>query len=132
MMKTQRKHKGSLIIEMVVAISVLATIIGVVAALNFSFGKLNRHLWAKHTCYAAGQAQMDAIAATGKPIEQEKFKSLWPNVTCQVETADGTGSWQGLTQVQLSLSAKVKKKDIQVQMTRYLPKNETEGADHDN
>lgn len=128
-MKTQTKYRGALSVEMVVAIGILATIIGVVAALNFSFGKLNRHLWAKHTCYAAGQAQMDAIAMTGKPITQEKFEALWPNVTCQVETTDGTGPWKGLTEVKLSLTAKVKKKDVHVQMTRYLPKQK--GAAHD-
>ncbi len=128
-MKTHRKQKGLLSIEMVVAISVLATIIGVLAALGNSFGKLNSALWAQHTCYGAGQAQMDAIAITGKPIEQAKFESLWPTVTCQIETTDGTGQWQGLTQIQLSLAAKTKKKTVQVQMTRYLSKNK--GAAHD-
>ena len=115
---------------MVVAISVLATIMAVLAALGNSFGKLNSALWAQHTCYAAGQAQMDAIAVTGKPIEQEKFESLWPNVRCEIETADGVGQWLGLTQVRLSLSVKVKQKDVQVQMTRYLSKDK--GAANDN
>jgi len=120
MIKKHRKHKGMLSAELVIAIGVLATIISILAALGNSFGKLNSALWAQHTCYAAGQAQMDAIAVTGKPIEQKKFESLWPNVTCQVETADGAGQWLGLTQVKLSLSARAKKKTVLVQMTRYL------------
>ena len=129
-MKTYRKQKGLLSIEMVVAIGVLATIIGVLAALGNSFGKLNSALWAQHTCYAAGQAQMDCIAVTGEPIDSAKFESLWPAVTCEIETAEGTGQWLGLTQVELSLSARAKKKTVQVQMTRYLPNNK--GAANDN
>ena len=129
-MTEMKKNKGLLSIEMVVAISVLATIITVLAALANSFGKLNSTLWAQHTCCAAGQAQMDCIAITGEPIDSAKFKSLWPTVTCEIETADGTGQWLGLTEVELSLSARAKRKTVQVQMTRYLS-NKKGAADDD-
>ena len=128
-MKTHRKQKGLLSIEMVVAIGVLATIIAVLAALGNSFGKLNSALWAQHTCYAAGQAQMDCIAITGKPIDPAKFESLWPIVTCQIQETEGTGQWQGLTHIELSLSTKAKKKTVHVQMARYLSNNK--GAAND-
>lgn len=121
MMKNHRKHKGMLSVEFVVAISVLATMIGVLAALGLSFGKLNNRLWAKHTCCNAGQAQMDAIAVTGKPIDPATFQKLWPGVTCQIENSKGTGQWQGLERIDLTLSKKVKQKDVQVRLTRYLP-----------
>ena len=65
MMKIHRKHKGLLSVELVVAVSVLATLIAVLAAIGSSLGMLNKHLWAQHTCNSAGQAQMDAIALTG-------------------------------------------------------------------
>ncbi|MCK5000006.1 MAG: hypothetical protein KAS23_10735 [Anaerohalosphaera sp.] len=125
-----KKHKGLISVEFVVAIGVLAIIVGVLIAMGNSYGKLNNNLWARHTCYAAGQAQMDAIAVTGSPIDSEKFESLWPKVTCRIETADGTGQWQGLRQVQLYLSMKVKEKDILIQMMRYLPNDK--GASNDN
>lgn len=120
-MKKHRKHKGMLSVELVVAISVLATIIGVLAALGVSFGKLNNRLWAKHICCNAGQAQIDAIAATGKPIDSVKFKKLWPGVTCNIETSDGSGAWQGLQRIDLTLRKKVKQKDVQIHLIRYLP-----------
>ena len=128
-MTKMNKHKGLITVEFVVAIGVFAIIIGVLIAVGNSFGKLNNHLWARHTCYAAGQAQMDAIAVTGKPIDSANFESLWPDVTCRIETSDGTDQWQGLKQVQLSLSTRVKRKDIHIQMTRYLPGNT--GGVHD-
>ena len=120
-MNTDKKHKGMLSIELVVAISVLATIIGVLVALGHSFGKLNNNLWAKHICGNAGQAQMDAIATTGEPIDDTKFRKLWPGVTCTIEKDDGSGQWQGLQRIDLTLSKKVKQKGVQVRFTRYLP-----------
>ncbi len=120
-MKKHKKHKGMLSIEFVVAISVLATIIGVLVALGHSFGKLNNNLWARHICGNAGQAQMDAIATTGKPIDEATFKKLWPGVSCTVEKSDGSGQWQGLQRIDLTLSKKVKQKDVEVQFTRFVP-----------
>ena len=117
-------------VEVAVAISVLLTIVGVIAAMNDSFGKLNNHLWAQHTCNAAAQAQMDSIAVTGEPIEPAKFALLWPSVTCQIQTADGTGQWQGMTEVRLFLSRTVGKKEIHVAARRYIRKSE--GAGNDN
>ncbi|MHC5138406.1 MAG: hypothetical protein ACYSOF_00710 [Planctomycetota bacterium] len=67
-MNTNKKHKGMLSVELVVAISVLATIISVLVALGHSFGKLNNNLWAKHICSNAGQAQM--VVANGKDCER--------------------------------------------------------------
>ena len=120
-MKKDRKHTGMLSVELVVAVSVLATIIGVLAALGVSFGKLNNRLWAKHTCRNAGGAQMDCIGATGKPIDTATFEKLWPGVTYTIEKSGGSGQWEGLQRIDLTLSKKVKQKDVQIHLTRYLP-----------
>ncbi len=127
MMNKHRKQKGLLSIELVVAISVIATIIGVLVALSVSFGKLNKNLWARHTCHNAGQAQMDAITSTGKPIEETTFKKLWPGVSCTIETSDGIGQWQGLQRIDLTLRKKVKHNNVQIYLTRYLPAAEGDG-----
>jgi len=126
-MNTDKKHKGMLSIELVVAISVLATIIGVLVALGHSFGKLNNNIWARHICNNAGQAQMDALATTGEPINDSTFEKLWSGVTCTIEKDDGSGQWQGLQRIDLTLSKKVRQKDVQVRFTRYLPA--AEGGD---
>ena len=120
MKKTHRKHKGLLSVELVVAISVLAIIIGVLVALGNSYGKLNHHLWAKHICYTAGQAQMDAITTTGKPINDSKFEKLWPGVTCTVEKSDGSGQWQGLQRIDMTVSKRTRQRETEIQLTRYV------------
>lgn len=121
MMKKNEKYKGMLSVEFVVAISVLAIIISVLAALSISFGKLNHYLWAKHICYNAGQAQMDSIASTGKQIDDEVFEKLWPGVSCRLEISDGQGPWQGLKRIDLTLDKKIKRKTVQVHLARYFP-----------
>ena len=126
MKKNNRKYKGLLSVEFVVAVSVLATIIGVLVALNISFGKLNNNLWARHICNNAGQAQMDSIVTTGQRIDNDKFEELWPGVTCQIEIDDGVGQWQGLKRVELTLRKKVKQKVVKVHLVRYL--SEVEGG----
>ncbi|MHC4835739.1 MAG: hypothetical protein ACYTCN_07265 [Planctomycetota bacterium] len=73
-------------------------------------------LWGIHS-----QAQMDAIAVTGKPIDDARFKKLWPGVSCQIEKSDGSGQWQGLRKIDLTLSKKVKQKNVEVQFTRFVP-----------
>jgi type II secretory pathway pseudopilin PulG len=123
MMKKSKKHKGMLSVELVVAVSVLAILISVLATLNLSFGKLNHYLWAKHICYNAGQAQLDSIASIGKRIDDDTFEKLWPGVSCQLEISDGAGSWQGLKRIDLTLSKKIKRKTVQVYLTRYLPED---------
>jgi hypothetical protein len=124
MMNTHRKQKGLLSVELVVAISVLATIIGVLVTLEHSFGKLNNKLWAKHICRNAGQAQMDSIAATGTPIDNAAFEKLWPGVICTIEKSEGVGQWQGLQRIDLTLSKKVKRNNVRIQLTRYLLKGQ--------
>lgn len=120
-MKTHRKHKGLLSVEFVVALCVLAVILGILIALSAAFGKLNNNLWARQVCCHAGQAQADAIAVTGSPIDTEKFQELWPDVECNIQITEGTGSWQGLQKLDLILSKKIKRGTVQVRLTRYLP-----------
>lgn len=123
-----RKQTGMLSVELVVAIGVLATIIGILAALGGAFGKLNTYLWAEHTCYNAAQAQADAIAATGSPMDEAVFQQLWPGVVCTVDTADGVGQWEGLLRIDLTVSKSVKYKIARVFLTRYIqpPEGDTQ------
>jgi len=121
-MKTH-KDKGIITIEVIVAIGLLVTFIGVIAVLGQSFGKLNRTLWLKHTCLAAGQAQLDSVAAVGHPIAEDKFQALWPNVQYSIERTEGQGQWQGLEKIEVHLTASSQRQRVDVSLMRYLGKN---------
>jgi hypothetical protein len=122
-MINNKKQRGLLSVEVIIALGVMVTLISVIAALGSAFGKLNNQLWLRHTCMTAGQAQMDAIFVLGRPIEDEKFHELWPQVTCFVERTDGNGLWQGLEKVNLHLSAGSKRDTVTVTLNRYMAKD---------
>jgi type II secretory pathway pseudopilin PulG len=116
-----KKKTGSLSIEMMAAVGIMAVLISVLAGVGGTFKKVNDQRWVQHTMLAAGQAQMDALAATEKPIDEETFERLWPNVICTVEIADGEGEWKGLEKIQVHLSAKYRQRTLKTSLTRYIP-----------
>lgn len=115
---------GSLSIELMVAVAIMAVLVNVLAVLGGSFKKVNDYRWLQHTLIAAGQSQMDAIASTGEPIDEETFNRLWPKVTCTIAISEGEGPWRGLQKVQLHLSAQSRQKTIRASFMRYIPMNE--------
>jgi hypothetical protein len=122
-MLKNKNQKGLLSVEVIIALGVMVTLIGVIAALGSAFGKLNHRLWLRHTCMMAGQAQMDAIVVLDRPIDDGTFHELWPQVTCSVERTDGDGLWQGLEKVRLHLSAGSKHDTVTVTLSRYMAKD---------
>ena len=115
------KQSGWLTTEMVIAIGIMATLISAMAVVGNTFKKVNDTRWMRHTVLAAGQAQMDAIVVTGKPIDKDTFRRLWPKVQCTVDVSQGTGQWQGLQKIQLDLSAKCRERTVKTSMVRYIP-----------
>ena len=120
-MKRHRyKYKGWLSAEMIAAVAVLAILIGVLGTLGSAFKRTSDLRWLRQQMTAAGQAQMDAIAVTGEPIDEATFARLWPKVTCRIAQSTGTGQWAGLTEVTLTLSAEKRGKTVQTTLTRYI------------
>ena len=117
----RKKQSGWLSIEMVIVIGIMAALISVLGVVGNSFKKANDHRWTRHTVLTAGQAQMDAIVITGKPIDEETFRRLWPKVQCTVDITEGGGQWQGLQKIQLDLSAKARERTVKTSMVRYIP-----------
>lgn len=115
------KQAGSLSIEMIVAIGIMAVFFTVIGRFGNTFNKVDENQWARHTLNNAGQAQMDSIVVTGKPINEAAFQRLWPNVECRVDVSEGRGQWQGLQKVQLHLSTQSRQQPIETSLTAYLP-----------
>ncbi len=122
--RNQRKTGGWLTIELIVAVALTALLIGILATLGSAFKKVNDQRWLRQTLTAAGQAQMDAIAVTGKPIDEQKFNELWPGVTCDVKIDTGDGQWAGLQEIRLTLWAEKRGKTVESAMVRYVPMRE--------
>lgn len=116
----RKKQTGSLSIELMVAIGIMTILLSTLAGMGFGFKQISDHHWARHTMLAAGQAQMDALVTTGKPIDEKTFKRIWPKVQYTLQVSDGEGQWQGLKRIELHLSSSVHQKTTKTSLTRYV------------
>ncbi len=119
-MSKRNKYNGFLITEMIVGMSVLVVILGFVALAVSTFRAINTRQLVRQQCISAAQAQLDSIAAVGRPLDDDDLKRLWPKVTLQTEISDGTGTWQGMKLFKVKASAKAGHKDVFVELAEFF------------
>ena len=122
--KGVRCHGGWMIIEMMVALGILTMLVVGLAQTQYLVQKFNAIQLARMRCVAAGQAQLDSIAATGRPIADAELKRLWPGIRAVVEQFPGEEEWTGLTLVKVTTSRTAKGPEVKVQLARYLAAKE--------
>ena len=120
---THRKseiQRGFLLTELIVAMSVVGLLLVGLAFSLTGFAKFNRYQLVRQQCIAAAQAQLDSIAATGRPIGDEDFSRLWPGLTVAVKQTPGEGQWQGTRRVEVTASGKSSRKEVSIKLSRYV------------
>jgi type II secretory pathway pseudopilin PulG len=121
LMETRRiRCSGFLLTEMMVATALLGLIITGLAVSMNGFSIVNDCQWARQRCTAAAQAQLDGLAATGRLIEPQEVKRLWPGVDVSVSRAEGAAPWDALELVQVTASAQAGPRKITIHLARYL------------
>jgi type II secretory pathway pseudopilin PulG len=116
----KEKYKGYLLTEIIMSIFVLGfLILAFTISLN-GFARFNRVQLVRQQCTAAAQAQLDSIAATGKPIPDEDFKRLWPKLSVSIEQSDGTGQWRGLNLVEVEANGMGFTHPVKIRLSRYI------------
>ncbi len=113
-------RSGWILIELVVAVGILAIVLTALAQIQYQLTKLNALQWTRTRCVTAGQGQLDSIAATGSPIAEDEVERLWPGITVQVQRSPGQGDWQGLTLLSVTASGQTKGKEVKVELARYI------------
>ena len=119
----KKNNSAFLITELIVTLAVLCTILTCFAILLGHIRELGKYNLCRQRCTQAAIAQLDSISATGKPLPDDKLKSLWNEVTTQVEIIGGTEQWQGLKLVKVKSAAHLGKKEIAVRLARYINKS---------
>jgi type II secretory pathway pseudopilin PulG len=114
------KYHGYLLIEIVVAISVLGALIIAFELSLSGFVRFNRVQLVRQQCTAAAQAQLDSIETTGKQIPDEDFRRLWPKLGISIKQSPGTGQWQGLNLVEAEASGMSFSRPVKVRLSRYM------------
>ena len=115
-----KKYRGFLFTEVVVALTILGILlIGLAVSLD-AFRRFNHYQLVKQRCISAAQAQLDSITATGKSIRDEDFKRLWPKLSVSFEKSAGTGQWEGMKLVKVAARGNSLDKEVKVKLSRYV------------
>lgn len=119
-MKRPKKNNGWIMIEVITALGVLAVIMVCISLSARIFGQLNAVQLRKQQCLSAAQAQLDSIAITGERIGQDDLNRLWNGIEISVEEQEGKGQWKGLKLVKVTAAGMAKKREVKVELKRYL------------
>ncbi|MBA7653270.1 hypothetical protein ES703_61114 [subsurface metagenome] len=114
------KKGGFMLTEMIVAATLLGILLVGLALSLHGFARFNRYQLVRQRCIAAAQAELDSITATGTPIRNEDVKRLWPKLTVSIKSSPGTGQWQGLKLIEVTANGKSFRKEVKVQLSRYV------------
>jgi type II secretory pathway pseudopilin PulG len=118
--KLKTQNCGFMLTEMIVAVTLLATLLVGLALSLYGFARFNRYQLIRQRCIAAAQAQLDSITTMGKPIDDEDFKRLWPKLGVKIKKSAGTGQWQGMKLVEVTANGMSFSKEVKVQLARYV------------
>ena len=133
MPRENRRYAGFWLTELIVAVGVMGVVMMSLALSLRGFARFNRYQLVRQHCIAAAQAQLDSVTAMGKPIADEKFQSLWPDISVSVRRTPGAGRWDGMTLVEVTAAGKSFRKEVKVRLSRYVrgDKAATAGAEQD-
>ena len=119
--KIDRMHarRGLLTADILTAIAVLAVIMFVFSTSLNAFSRFNSFQLKRINCIAAAQAQLDSLTATGKTIDANDIKRLWPGIATNVVISDGSGDWQN-TKLAKVTAIHTSPKPVKVVLARYI------------
>lgn len=124
MSRKKRRYGGFLLVEITVGLTVLAMLLAGVAFSMTGMAKFNRYQLVRQHCIAAVQAELDSLTATGKPIKDEDFSRIWPQLSVSIEKSAGQGQWQGMQLVEVTASGKSFRKEVIIELSRYISTDE--------
>jgi len=110
--------------EIIVALTVMAMLLAGLAFSMNGMAKFNRYQLVRQQCIAAAQGQIDSLTATGKPIEDEDFHRIWPELSVSIEKSAGEGQWQAAQLVEVTASGKSFRKEVKIELSRYISRDE--------
>ncbi len=117
----RRKNNGWVATEVVVSIGILALLFSVLASSMSIARRFNKLQLVRQQCIAAGEAQLDSIAATGEAISEGDIERLWPGIKFDVIQSAGSGQWEGMRLIKVTTVGRSvnRTKDVKVELCRY-------------
>jgi len=106
---------------MLVALTIFVLLLTGLGVTQSGVAAYQRFMLVRQHCLAAAQAQLDCIAATGKPMGQEPFQKTWPGLKAVIDQTPGQGDWQGLKLLKVSVTGRSEGHPVRVDLCRYVP-----------
>ena len=121
-MTTRRAEpSGWMLAEVLTSLAIVGMLLTGLALALGGLKRFNAFQLLRQQCLAAGQAQLDSIAATGQPITREDLARLWPGLSAQIDRSAGQGDWAGLTLVKVSTAGTTDyRKKVTLTLSRYI------------
>jgi len=119
------RYRGYLFAEMMAALAVMGVLLVGFAVSLDGFRRFNDYQLVRQRCIAAAQAQLDSITERGKALDDEDFKQLWPKLTASIQESPGTGQWQGLILVEVTVNGRSYNRQVRIKLSRYILENES-------
>jgi len=116
----KRKTQGFVLTELIVSMTVLGFLLIAVALSLDGARRFGDYQLTRQRCVAAADAELESIAATGKPIAEEDMGRLWPKVQITIEETSGSGRWEGLRLVRVTATSKSFNRQVKVPLARYM------------
>ena len=119
-----RRSGGFIFAEIAVSLTVMAMLLAAVAFSLNGMAKFNRYQLVRQQCIAAAEAELDCLTATGKPIEDEDFSRIWPQLNVSIEKSAGQGQWQAAQLVKVTASGRYFRRQVTIELSRYISRDE--------
>jgi type II secretory pathway pseudopilin PulG len=116
-----KRYEGFLLTELVVSMTILGILVAGLALSLHGLAKFNRYQLVRQQCIAAAQAELESMAATGRPIPDEDFARLWSNLSISIKKSPGTSQWSAMELVEVTAVGKSFRKEVKIQLSRYFP-----------
>lgn len=114
------RQDGFVLAELAVSTALLGLVIAGLAVSMQGFSMFNQYQWTRQRCVAAAEAQLDSLAATGKPIGEGELKRLWPEVDVVMDRTAGVAPWEGLQLVRITATGTTGARKAAVRLERYI------------
>lgn len=109
--------------ELMVSTALLGMAVAGIAVTIQGATMINRYQWTRQRCVAAAEAQIDSLAATGKPIDEAEIARLWPEVQVTVDRTAGQAVWEGLELVRVTAVGMAGPHAVTIRLERYVSKD---------
>ncbi|MBP8304712.1 MAG: hypothetical protein KBE04_11360 [Phycisphaerae bacterium] len=118
-MAPSRPRRAFLLAELMVSLSVLATLMVGLAMTLHSVRRFHHVLGVRQQCMAAAQAQIDSLMATGLAMDPNRAAALWPSLKVETQVLPGQGQWKGLELVRATASGPSGPRVVTVTLAQY-------------